>query len=291
MKRLIAMSALLAMSSLACQNDDGRPEELSDWDEDHVETPDATDELEDPAPGPDLDDGEDPQTPEQPGRITYMAEDDGDLLVHATFSDEVAVLYSAADHYQIRFTADSATLVEIRGVNGELYDLMRVGEHTPVHFPSQERTKQVCFPFPQLPPGNCYAPPCEWPDGFPGGGWPNCIEIFTDQDAGRSSIIGAVDGIPVGKELIETANGVEIYDSFDTPLEPQHELRLTKVQVVLDDLNSLLPEIDPLGPDCFDCWWKEHSAASLAVGCTQTPLLCYGAWNVIPDAWDCAWEC
>jgi hypothetical protein len=281
---------LAAVLATACATGEITDDSAGFWpdEEPAVETPDAL-----TAPEADEAGTEGGETEPGPlGRITYVAEDDADVIVHATIADDVLALYPEGDHYAIRLGDE--LMVAVIGVDGAVLDTFRIADRAPIHFPGQEDALQVCFPpVVQLPPVKCAHVPCPWPEPFPPPTpWPDCIELWRNTSGDSLDIVGAVLGTPVGKRVTEGPDGVEITDLYDAPLGADGSARLGVVTAVLDDLQAVLPELEPLHYDCLDCWFIEEMLIMNGAACVAVPgPHCAGLiweieqWATCPD--DC----
>jgi hypothetical protein len=196
-------------------------------------------------PGPDQGPG---------GRITWIGDVGGDLVVHATISDEVLAHYEGADHYRLRFEQDTETLtIVVVSTEDTVLDVIRNrGKADGVYLENQV-VVQSCFPDDILPPivicGTYWCPiDGDWP--FPGNPWPSCTEIGEGTDPlTAAQVVGSVQGLLFGKRV--TVEG-EVETLFEaTPTEAQ-ATRFAQVQRVHADIALLRPEVETTGL-CFDC--------------------------------------
>lgn len=201
------------------------------------------------------------------GRITWMGDVDGNLVVHATIGDEVLALYPSADHYAMRFVDATATL-DISIVEGDdvVLDLFRVQTDVAGKLLPSQTVTRTCYPFPGLPPViNCFPSHDEpWPgmDDM----WPNCLEVGSGADALTSTeVVGAIEGVPFGQRVTIEDDVQPIYDA--TLTDGQVE-RLDQIQIVYTDVLGIRPEITPLGL-CWDCAMFGLYIANQGIACGQ----------------------
>lgn len=284
---LLAVAGLLAGG---CLSEDPRP--LDDGWEDEDLDPDGVPEgtldagTHDSAP---ID--VEPLVPPTFDRVTFLAEENGDVIAHATLGDEVALTYPDGDHYELRFGADDALTVTIVDGEGELVEALIVRNAAPRHIGHVESVVEVCYPFPFLhPPIDCDFGPCPWPEDFPGDGgveWPDCFEAGSSENSSTTHLIGAVEQVPIGKALVDTGDGVDVFDIFDTPPSFAQTARIVKAGRVFDDLEAVIPEVEPLGPK-LDCWWNKRRFALAVASCIATGWACDSAKEYIDKYNECS---
>ena len=279
-------TTLLVVAGLhagGCLSEDPRPLEdgWEDGDLDPDEVPEiALDVGVDGPPSEDVD----PVDPPGPERVTFLAEEDGDVIAHATLGEEVALIYPAGDHYELRFGSDDALTVTIVDEQGELVEALVVRNAAPRHIGQVERVVEVCYPFPFLhPPIDCDFGPCPWPEDFPGGGveWPDCFEAGANESSSTLQLLGAVEQVQIGRALVDTGGGIEVFDIFDETPSPAQAARIENAAMVFDDLGAVIPQIEPLGPK-LDCWWAKRRFALSSAGCILGGFSCDSA----KDDWD-----
>lgn len=216
---------------------------------------------------PDHDDDPD-LDPDPSGRIIWVGDVEGDLMVHATLGAEVAADYPEGVMYQLRFDTDGqAMYAQIVDAEDEVLDLVRVAERAPVMYPSEEETVlSVCYPWPFMPPivANCFVAPCPWDDGWPGQGapWPNCVEV--SQSSGLVRVVGSIDGTPMGQELTQDGDPVPM---FDTPFTLAQTQRVETVSDIANDIARLGTELEELEVHAIDCQVLGSYVTSRAVSC------------------------
>lgn len=226
------------------------------------------DEIVFPPPGEDPDGSiTNPSGDDSNGRITWIGDVDGNLVVHATISDDVLALYPSADHYAMRFVEADAVL-DISIVEGDdvVLDLFRVQTDVAGKLLPNQTVTRTCYPFPGLPPvSNCFPS-----DGEPWPGmddmWPNCLEVGSGDDPVTSTeVVGAIEGVPFGQRVTIDDEVQPIYDA--TLTDGQAE-RLGQIQTVYADVLAIRPEITPLGL-CWDCAMFGLYIANQGIACGQ----------------------
>jgi hypothetical protein len=206
-------------------------------------------------------------------RILWIAEEGGDLLVHATLGPAAKDAFPEGVRHELRWRSGGDLYGAVVDAHGEALELWRLARRdATIHPGADPKAVQLCFPLPVLPPivGNCWAQPCPWDEGWPlpDGGWPNCVEIGSGDAAGSLRIVGAVDGTPVGREV----SGDAIEDLFDVTPTPGRVARLGRLAVLQEDSIVILGELEPLELPCLECLQLGTWIGRKALGCVTFDL-------------------
>jgi hypothetical protein len=234
--------------------------------------------------------------PDPASRITWLADVDGDWMIHATVSDAIASRYPTADHYELRLsTAPNSVIAALVDQDGELLELLRSANGVSSQLPDATQVVQFCFPFPQLPPvpdaGQAApAPWGEWP--MPGGETPDCIEIGRHESSHTVSLRAQVAGEAFALDVVDLDQDPEVIELSNLDLDPSQRQRITDAAAVLGDVDLVLGELEPMQVGCFKCWILTDLTAVLGAGCLKgDPTACVGMIFGADAAQDACEEC
>lgn len=256
---LVTLALTLTPALSACGEldafDDALDGETGEADEDLEQEPptaigvlgENSDEL---APGPDAADPDGSITPpeggDDDGRITFVGEEDGDLIFHATLGPAVAAAFPNADHHTVRLSGDRTEILwTVVDASGETVyhagKLAAADGSIEVRFPS-------LFDITQWP-DNCTFPPCPWDDDWPP----------VDADDGVMTIVGGpdttvvrgmVEGAPFGFDLIEVDGQVQKVDVTGPDFDESYAGRVEVLRMILRDFTLAMPELGELVDWC-----------------------------------------
>lgn len=274
-----SLFTLFSASLLAC----GGADEFVDSFEDSADGPDFAEDLEFAPAGSELvpeavDPNPEEEDDEPGGRITFMGEEDGDLVIHASISSHVADQFPGADRYEVRLGAASGqSIVTIIGENGELLERLDLRQGDSDYFGADHQAMKVYSPLPWLPElTNCTFAPCPtlptWPQGAE---LPDHIEVSTDGHSQR--IRGSIGETELALELYPTGDGYELLPGNEKPGEVA-TVRLMQMTHIVNDIATLEPEVENVD-DCWDCIFYGFvvSGAVSLCGNTLSPYICEDA--------------
>lgn len=190
------------------------------------------------------------------GRILWVTEEEGDLLVHATVGSAVAADFGDGVHYEIRFDVDAeAVYVAVIDERGAMRELVRLAERGAVTWPSAQAPLQYCYPHPLIPEpvNSCMQQPCAWDErGWPSAGqeWPDCLELVSEESSGTVRVTGAVGGHRFGWR-IDRVGTIEAL--FEVELPAGSAERLARAVRIAADVSSLVGELEQLDVGCPGC--------------------------------------
>lgn len=252
--------------------DSGSDAGLGDLDDDGEDEDDQGAEDDDGEPvDPKPHEPEDDPSDDLTSRVLWSGSENGDLLIHATVSEEVVEAFDGqAAYYAMRIRPDGSLYLAVNNEQDETIELLNVRSTAQGHYFVDQPVVQMCFPFPQLPPivNNCTVQPCPWEEGgwpFPGEPWPNCVEVGAPT-AGDDvvSVMGAIDGQLFAANMQQ---GEDPDDPIEEILTVGRRHYAKTLSLVLDDLQSLEPELEPFGVDCLGCMAIGSWLASTALEC------------------------
>jgi hypothetical protein len=275
MNKTILLCIGLALSTSACGDETvvggpGLPDAATD-DGSDLPTPDDGADSDGSETGTSLPDlGADEPDPD-PGRVFTAFEDGDDDIFLATVGDDVLDHYPDADHWAIRVTPSGTAIGLLLNANGQKLDIVRVRPEAPLFFEGQPDTRQVCFPdILDLTGPICVTEPCDFEDDPKGGELPDCIETAAGSDGEHITVMGSVDGVAIGR--IVTQDGTSDLNGIE--LGAVQLARMAVVGDLLDDLQAIVPDMEPLGPSCLDCWWNEFVFGANLAACAASVLAC-----------------
>lgn len=288
MKRTILLCLALIGSASACGDETvvggpGLPDPAAD-DGSELSPPAEDDESDGGESGAGMPDvGVDEPDPD-PSRVFTAFADGDDHVFLATVGDEVLGHYPDADHWAIRIAPTGTSLAVLFGDDGERLDLVRVRPQAPLFFEGQPDTRQVCFPdVLDITAPICVTEPCEYDDAPKPGQLPDCVETSAGSDGEQITVMGSIEGIPVGR--LVTPEGTS--DLTGIELGQEQVARMGVVGDLLDDLAAIVPDMEPLGPTCLDCWWDEFVFGATVASCVVFEPTCVGLLPQIDGVLDC----